>query len=138
MKKPKFLQDRYGFDLLFFAVTALCLVIALFAKFVLVNIPHISVGGIMSALGLTMIINFSRVLSKDKQKRSYENIKFKLRLNKILHKPKSNKPDHIEVPTLGPMEYRCSCGRKLDVPSQSGQQIVLCPTCGKRNIIKVK
>ena len=137
MKKPSFMQKIYGFDLLFFAVSALCLILAVLTVTVLKYIPHLDTGGVLSALGLTMLINCARVFSKEKAKREHENIRFKLWLNSLRSKRRPAAASHIEVPSLGEREYRCSCGRKLDVPSQHGQHIVMCPTCGKRCIIKV-
>lgn len=137
MKRPGFMQKIYGFDLLFFTVAGLCLLLAVLTVTVFKYIPHLDTGGVLSALGLIMIINCARVFSKDKAKREYENIRFKLWLNGLHGKHKHPEPSHIDVPSLGEREIRCSCGRKLDIPAEHGQHIVMCPTCGKRSIIKV-
>lgn len=137
MKKPSFMQKIYGFDLLFFTVSGLCLILAVLTVTVLKYIPHLSTDGVLSALGLTMLINCTRVFSKDKAQREQENIRLKLWLNGLRSKHKHPEASHIEAPSLGEQEVRCSCGRRLDIPSKQGQHIVMCPTCGKRSIIKV-
>ncbi|MBO4865287.1 MAG: hypothetical protein J5582_01770 [Ruminococcus sp.] len=145
MKRLKFMKDRYGFDMLFFAMTALCLLIALLTRTVLWRIPHLSPGGILSVTGLTMLINLSRVFSKDIARREAENIRFTLFINKLIGKG-GKKSDYItdnkgytplsQLKTARPKAVYCECGCKLDIPVGRGNQMVICPVCGKRTLVK--
>ena len=145
MKKPDFMKGRYGFDMLFFAVTVVCLIIVLLTNTLLCRIPHISVSGIMGVTGLAMIINTSRVFSKQISKRQAENIRFILFLNKLTGK--NGKPGKYVTDNRGytplsqlkksaPEGLRCRCGKLLDVPPDKGSHIVICPKCGERLYIK--
>ena len=140
MKRPSFMQGRYGFDTLFFAVTALCLISALLSFTVLWRIPHIETRGVLGVTGLIMVINLSRVFSKDIGKRQYENIRFTVWLNGLF---KREKPTYtIGRDTVRPQKNavrsspRCSCGAALDLPQSRGKHIVVCHKCGKRNLIQ--
>lgn len=143
MKKPNFMNGRYGFDMLFFAVTALCLLIVLLTRTVLWRIPHISASGIIGVTGLVMIINASRVFSKQISRREAENIKFTLLLNKLTGKNgkaggyNTNKgyTPLDQLKNSSPKALRCRCGQVLDVPAEGGN-IVVCPKCGERFFVK--
>lgn len=146
MKRLSFMKGRYGFDMLFFAVTALCLLIALLTRTVLWRIPHISASGILSVTGLIMIINLSRVFSTKISKREAENIRFTLFLNKLTGK--GGKIGYYVTDNKGytPLSQlrsarsdsiTCECGNKLDIPKESGKNIIVCPKCGKRIYVKL-
>ncbi|SFD03287.1 hypothetical protein [Ruminococcus albus] len=145
MKRLKFMKDRYGFDMLFLAITALCLLIALLTRTVLWRIPHLSTSGILGVTGLTMLINVSRVFSKDITRREAENIRFTLFINKLIGKG-GKKSSYItnnkgytplsQLKSARPKAVYCECGCKLDVPQGSGIKIVVCPVCGKRSSVK--
>lgn len=143
MKKPKFMQGRYGFDKLFFAVTGLCTIIALLGATLLWRIPHVDASGVIGIAGLIMIINLSRVFSKQIGKRQAENIRFTVWLNKTFRSKRSVKRLAKKLGETSPRKgvpdkgktARCSCGKRLDVPSGSGRQIILCPKCGGRNLV---
>ena len=145
MKRLKFIKGRYGFDTLFFAVTALCLLTALLTRTVLWRIPHLSPSGIFSVTGLTMLINLSRVFSKDIARREAENIRFTLFINKLLGKGGkssgyiTNNKGYTPLSQLRARRSEaviCECGNKLDIPAGSGNQMVICPVCGKRTLVK--
>ena len=141
MKRPNFMQGRYGFDTIFFAVTALCLLLALLGYKVLWRIPHVDAEGVLAVTGLIMIINTARVFSKDVSKREYENILFNRRLNKLFHREKTaNSYDpRGAVRPVGRVHRasaKCSCGAELPETDGSGRQIVVCPKCGKRNLVE--
>lgn len=136
------MKGRYGFDKLFFAVAGLCAFIALLSYTVLWRIPHLDIRGVLSVTGLIMIINTSRVFSKQLGKRQAENIRFTLWLNKTFRKKKHPKRRNVSaakgnVPNRVSAKAKCSCGQALKIPSESGRHIVLCPKCGSRNLIDV-
>ena len=141
MKKNTFMKGRYGFDLLFFAITALCLLTVLLSYTVLWRIPHISIHGVLGVTCLIMIANTSRIFSKNISKRQAENIKFKLMLNKLSGKGgriNTGNKGYIplrELKSSGTGTPRCKCEQLLEIPKEKGDQIVLCPRCGKRNLI---
>lgn len=146
MKKPRSMKNRYGFDTLFFAVTALCLGIVILTYTVLRHIPHISAHGILSVTGLIMIINLSRVFSTQISKREAENIKFTLFVNKLMGKGgkignyvMDNKgyTPLSQLKSARPDRVTCKCGSKLDIPKGSGSNIIVCPKCGKRMSVKL-
>ena len=141
MKRPNFMQGRYGFDTLFFANTALCLLIALLGYTVLWRIPHVDAHSVIALSGLYMIINISRVFSKDIGKRENENLRFTMRMNSLFRHSKpanSFDPRSAVRPVRGAhtASVRCSCGAELPTPEGSGRQIVVCPVCGSRNLVK--
>ena len=146
MKRFNFMKGRYGFDTLFFAVTSLCMGIVLLTYLVLQHIPHISEQGILSFTGLIMIINFSRVFSKQISKREAENIKFTLFINKLTGKGgkignyvRDNKgyTPLSQLKSARPESITCECGNKLDIPKGKGNQMIVCPKCGKRTSVKL-
>lgn len=135
MKKPDFMKKRYGFDGLFFAVTGVCAFLALLAVTVLKRIPHLNAQGVLSILGLIMIINTSRVFSTQISKRKAENIRFKLWKNKLLGKKGNAKRKSITSTAGAKCKCKCDCGQTLKTPSERGRHIVVCKKCGKRNLI---
>ena len=139
MKRPSFMQGRYGVDKLFFAVTALCLLILILSFTVLRYIPHISIKGVLGINGLIMIVNTARIFSKDIGRRQLENIRFTLWLNKL--RGHSGTPRPADRQMLRPQKNinstpKCSCGTPLDIPAERGSHIVICKNCGKRNLVK--
>lgn len=152
MKIREFMRGRYGFDTLFFAITALCLLIVLLCRIFLYKISFLSVDGILGVTGVIMIAAFYRVFSRNIAKRQRENIKFTLWLGKLVkkkgalesytthsqQKPKSfqKKQKSEKSSAKGSAHgYGCcvKCGEKLQLPTNAGLHMVICPKCKNRN-----
>jgi hypothetical protein len=93
-----------------------------------------------------MIINFSRVFSKQISQREAENIKFTLFINKLTGKGgkignyvTDNKgyTPLSQLKSARPESITCECGNKLDIPKGKGNQMIVCPKCGKRTSVKL-
>ena len=138
MKKASFMQGRYGFDTLFFVITAICALAFLLSYTVLNNIPHITPDGIRSVAGLAMIINTSRAFSKDISKRKSENIRFLTWFKGLSakDKPENSNVIHPEKNAMNGKIAYCKCGQQLVILDDSNNEIVICPRCGSRNLIK--
>lgn len=149
MKLKNFMRGRYGFDTLFFALIALCLLIVLLCRVFLYKISFLSVQGITGVTVLIMITAFYRVFSRNIAKRQRENIKFTLWLNKLTknkgafggsgkvsYKPKKMSAKSADKGSVRSSGSCVKCGAALPMPDSSGLHMVICPKCKSRNFIE--
>ncbi|MBQ8965682.1 hypothetical protein [Ruminococcus sp.] len=141
MKKPKFMKDYYGFDRLFFVITGICVLAAVLGYTVLWRVPHIDSGAVVAMALFGMLLNLSRVFSKDIRRRENENLRFTNWLNRVTGKNgndgKRSRKAEQQANVLGSRKvYRCSCGQELVPYEGRGRQMLVCPRCGSRNIIE--
>lgn len=126
-KIMRFMQGRYGFDSFsgfIMGVSAVLLIINIFTGLWILNI-----------LVLALIVwSYSRILSRNINKRYDENCTYLNYRNKFFHFFKNIKVYIHDWSKY--LMFRCpDCHQKLRVPRGKGRIVVTCPKC-KKQIIK--
>lgn len=122
----RFMQGRYGVDQLSkftIGVACVAIILSLFVK------RGSLLGTVLDIVGLlTIIYTYTRIFSRNIQKRYAENQKylsvtgkFRLRMNKEKNLMAQRKTHHI---------YSCpGCGQKIRIPKGKGKIEIECPKC---------